>query len=191
MTGETERIADYLDGTMDVGSRARFEAEMLEDETLARAVYRELGVRDALGEAPPALDATAAPVAVSTSRWGWWRWLVPAAAVAAALVIWIRPSAPPGPDVTRGDGSAMQLFEPVVLSGGAPESFTWGSVSGANAYRLEMFDEGSNVVVQTIVSDTTWIAADLPAVLDGTWRVIALRDGREIVRSPSRSLRYP
>ncbi len=56
MNDFADRIADYLDGTMDEESRVRFESDLLQDESLAKAVYRELGVRDALGEPAPTLD---------------------------------------------------------------------------------------------------------------------------------------
>jgi hypothetical protein len=195
MNGFADRIADYLDGSMDDDARDRFESELLQDESLAMTVYRELGVRDAQGEPAPTRADVSVPRASRGGARAWFGWLVPVAALAVAFAIWLRPGTPtdPGaPDVARGSEVAVMLIAPDLRAASTPTMFTWATVAGANAYRLEVFDAASDVVLHTIVGDTTWSGVEaLPAALDGTWRVVALRDGREVDRSSLRALRYP
>lgn len=98
------------------------------------------------------------------------RWVAPlalAASVLLAVVIgrWALPAAPESDVVRSGPADRVTLLAPPPeAASGSPILFAWHPIAGASRYRLEVMNEGGDVVLEAETADTAIVlqgAADL------------------------------
>jgi hypothetical protein len=203
-----ERAAAYFAGTMPPDERAAFEREMAADPDLTRAVYTEMGMGPVFHEAMQALRIrnlesharlTDGSVTKRVPWWGRTRSRFALTAIAAAVVILVvlvsklgEPPRAPAP-AGRTSTASFRGISPSGEIDALPTQFLWTAHPAAAHYRLEIYDDSSGRVFETITSYTSLIVAmDRLAergLRAGYWRVVPLdRHGSEL--DPSDDLHF-
>ena len=82
------------------------------------------------------------------------------------------------PVTLRGDSHDVMPIGPVGDQQSAPVQFVWHRVTGASAYRFELFDAEARVVHRVVLTDTLLAASSLSVDLPvrGSWRLTPLDD---------------
>ena len=192
-----ERLARYRAGGMDEPERAAFESEVLANDALAEALYREVSLDALLPHEAQARAAAPGPgptgvVQAHARRRGVLplplaRLLLPVAAVLVAIssvVLWSgrhRPDAPLD-EALRGGSGALVLLEPAGSLDQPPRVFRWSRDPGAASYRVELYDAHARRLGTVVTADTVVALGALSRapVAAGEWRVVALgADGLE------------
>ena len=162
-------VATLASGTLDPGRRA---AVLPHVASCARCREAVASVARALGDpsvARAVVDAERGPRRL-------YRIAVPLAA-AAVLLLLLRSPAPEGVGGHRGDGDATAPVPvaPVGTVAAAPV-LVWTRVSGADAYRVTLFDADGRVAYETRATDTVSALPDSVALVSGRpylWKVEA------------------
>lgn len=172
-----ERMADYLRGSLPPPEQRAVEDEVLRDPDLAESLYEDQAVSAAMEGAGPRGRVLPFPV-----------WVPVAAAAAAMVVVFLRPSGPEDAPVFR-DATVLEPIRPSGDIASGPVEFVWSPDDAAVTYRIEVFDD-TGLLFEAATRDTsiTWNA--LP---DGAttvrWRVVPVdREGLEL--PPSRTAMF-
>ena len=139
-------------------------------------------------------QAGAGPAPLRLFRRPAWRVIAPLAlAASVVLVVSLRPSSSTSPDVERGATSGLTLLAPAAGAAAEPPlAFSWGPVTGARAYDLEVLDEKGKVVVAKTTAETSVTLQETPDLKPGAsyrWWVRATTASGDQLSSEVRTLR--
>jgi hypothetical protein len=186
-----EQAEAYFAGAMSPGDRDAFERTLLENPKFAQAVYEEMGMGPVFHEALQALrirhlesHARLADGSIS-KRVPWWgrtrsRFVVTVAAAAVVFLVVIVSNIGELPTDRLPDEpldlTGFRGLAPAGTIEALPAQFTWTPHPTASDYRLEIYDNSSQLVYSTLTDQTTLIVAiDRLAEKGfraGRWRVV-------------------
>lgn len=174
---EPREVAAYIDGAMKAEERARIQSHLA---TCAEC-------RDEVS------DAARIIATLPRARAARWRVALPAAGIAAMLLVFLWPRADRDNAVPQHRESAVTTtVAPVIVAPIGPVSvadvFTWTSVPHASTYSVRVFDSDGSVIWQRETTDTVLIPPPASTIRAGRsyyWKVEA-RTGFE--RSTSTDL---
>ena len=161
---DDQQIAAYVDGVLPPSERVAMQAHLAQCPDCRAAVRDVARVVDTF------------PGSARGSRWMW----APAAAVAAAALLWIVPTIdrePPGAhrdEFLTASGSPSALVPRGEVD--TASAFLWSSVPYATTYRVRLFDGSGTLLLERETQDTALVLPDsitLVARAAYFWRVEA------------------
>ena len=180
----TDRLADYLAGSLPAAEQAALEAELLADAEASQALYAQVSLQSAIADSG------------RRARDGRWRRraLLTALPLAAALaLLWLGPrwrelAGPPAAPRLRGDVEQVLGLEPQGRLTAPPRRFVWTATATASRYRFELYDAQARLRYRAVLGDTLLVLAgsaqdSLPPAA-GFWQVVPVdAAGRELPSS--------
>jgi hypothetical protein len=171
-----ERANAYFAGEMSPDEQTAFERMMVENPEIAQAVYTEMGMGPVFHEALQALrirhlesHARLADGSVS-KRVPWWgqarsRFVVTVAAAAVVFLVVLvsnlgeEPTDQLSSEQFGADPTGFRGVAPTGFIDPLPAQFSWTPHPTATHYRLEIYDNSSQLVYSTLTNETMLIVA--------------------------------